>query len=128
MKILHALAGYLAVTTLPFHPFASAYPLAAIDYVGYMNTTQNHIDGAVMEHDLDSIAETVATQNHGDSALMKRVPGDIIEARQAEIIPEALLVFAIVGTIAVAVLWIGNDDKVRGILNYYDVRVPCRPL
>ena len=33
MKILHALVGYLAVTTLPFHPFAFASPLAAsIDY------------------------------------------------------------------------------------------------
>ena len=68
MKILHALVGYLAVTTLPIHPFAFASPLAAsinYDSDGYvnLNTTQNNlnIDGALMKHVLDSIVEACQT-------------------------------------------------------------------
>ena len=91
MKILHALVGYLAVTALPF---ALAYPLAAIDYDGYVNTAQNHIDGALMKLVLGTIAETcqtVTTQNHSDSVLMQRAPDDIIvEARQGFQVDPAL--------------------------------------
>ena len=119
MKILYTLVGYLAVTGLSFHSSAIAYPLAAtsstIDYDGCVNTTQNHIDGALMKHVLGSIVETCQTitmQNHNDSALMKRVPGDIIEARQLAI-PAVIAIIAIVGTIAISVTWIGNDDPVR---------------
>ena len=92
MKVVHALVGYLAVTALPFHRFAFASPLAAIYYDGYVNTTQNHTD----------------------SALMKRVPGDIIEARQVEFIPEALAVTALIVGVYVSLLWIHEDDPVRG--------------
>ena len=116
MKILHALVGYLAVTALPFHPFAFA-SLAAINYDGYVNTTQNHIDGALMKHVLGTIVETcqtVTTQNHEDNALMKRVPGDIlVEARQWEI-PIATLISFIVSGIILSLVWIGDDDPVRG--------------
>ena len=88
MKTLHVLVGYLAVTTLPF---AFASPLAAIDYDGYVNTTQNHID----------------------SALMKRVTGDIIEARQFEF-PSALLATVIIVDVVLAINFIKGDDSVRG--------------
>ena len=47
MKILHALLSYLAVTALPFQLFA--YSLAAIDYDGYVNSTQNHGDRALVK-------------------------------------------------------------------------------
>ena len=122
MTILHALVGYLAVTSLPFHQFAFASPLAAIDYDsdGYVNTNasmQNHVDGALMEHYLGSIAKTchtVHTQNHGDSALTKRVPGDIIEARQEELAPGVLTVIGIVSAITLSILWVEGDDSVRG--------------
>ena len=118
MKILHALVGYLAVTALPFHPFAFASPLAAIDYDGYVDATQNHIDGALTKHVLGTIVEkcqTVqgATQNHKDNALMKRVPGDIIEARQWEI-PVATLISVIVAGIFVSLVFIEEDPQVRG--------------
>ena len=119
MKILHALVGYLAVTALPFHPFAFASPLA-IDYDGYVNSTQNRIDSALMKHVLGSIIETCqtvtqATQNHKDSALMKRVHGDIIEARFGpEIVPPVLVVIAIVAAITLSIVWIESDDPVRG--------------
>ena len=121
MKILHALVGYLAVTALHFHPFAFA-SLAAVDYDsdGYVNTTQNHIDGALMKHVLGSIVETcqtVNTQNHKDSALMKRVSGDIIEARQGEIaVPIFGIIVLIVGSIFLKLAWDHdlNDDPVRG--------------
>ena len=116
MKILHGLVGYLAVTALPFHPFAFASPtrLAGIDYDGYANTSQNHIDGALMNHVLDTIVETcqtVTTQNHKDSALTKRVPGDIqvIEARQ-DAIPIAIAIAAIVTGIFLGIVWIESDD------------------
>ena len=130
MKILHALVGYLAVTALPFHPFAFASTLATIqvDYDGYVNTTQNPIDGALMKHVLDSIVgtcQTVAyhgdyvntTQNHrdSDSSLMKRIPGDVIEARAVPvIIPVALIIASIVVTVVLTVLWVKEDDPVRG--------------
>ena len=94
MKILHALVGYLAVTALPFHLFAFASPLAAIDHDGCVTMTQNYID----------------------SALMKRVPGDIMEARQAAVIvPIAInLVIAIVVDVVVIIDWISDNKKVRG--------------
>ena len=122
MKTLHALVGYLAVTTLPFHPFAFASPLAGMDYDGYVNTTQNHIDGALMKQALGSIVETcqcqtVTTQNHKDSALIKGPPGDIIKARQVPvgvIIPVALTIISIVVDVGVALWWISKDDPVRG--------------
>ena len=123
MKILHALVGYLAVI---FHTFAFASPLA-IDYDGYVNTTQNNIDGALMEHFLGTVVETcqtVTTPNHGDSALMKRVPSDIIEARQEELIPVALALIVIVVAIAGGLKWIDGDDPVR----CNDIKVPCRAL
>ena len=117
MKILHALVGYLAVTSLPFHPFTFASPLA-IDYDGYVNTTQNNIDGALVEHFLGTIVETcqtVTTPNHGDSALMKRlgVPGDIIEARQAENIPYLTIISLIVTAVLLIVGNIKDDNPVR---------------
>ena len=109
MNILHALVGYLAVTILPFHqgPFAFAHSLAAIDYYdGYVNTTQNPIDGALMKHVLESIVETckiATTQNYSD----------IIEARQAAI-PASGSILLDVADVIVAIVWIANDDKVRG--------------
>ena len=129
MKILHALAYYLAVTStaLPFYPFAFAYRLGAIDYDGYVNTTQNHIDGALMKHVLGSIVETCQTvTTHSDSALLKRVPGDIIEARQFEWdIPAAAIIIVSVTAIIIALAWIGDDEPVRGndvqfIVDHFD--------
>ena len=124
MRILHALVSYLAVIALPFHPFALAFQLAAIDYDGYVNTTQNHIDGAFMKQALGTIVETcqtVTTQNHKDGTLMKRVPGDIIKARQwpgtpgVVLIPVSILtVVAIVLGVTVGLIWITEDDQVRG--------------
>ena len=120
MMIFHALVGYLAVTALPFHPFAFASPLAAIDYDGYFKlntTTQNYIAGALVKQLPGSIAETsqtVTTQNHKDSALMKRVPGDIIEARQVPVaVPVILVIINIVSDVALSLLWIQGDDPVR---------------
>ena len=54
------MAADLAVTTLPTtHPFAFASPLAGIDSNdGYVDTTQNPIDGALLKHVLGSIVET----------------------------------------------------------------------
>ena len=63
------------IATLPFYPFALASPLAAIDHDGYYVKTM---------------------QNHSDSALMKRVPHDIIEARQVKVTPDPLTVVAII--------------------------------
>ena len=119
MKILHALVGYLAVTSVPFHPFAFASPLA-IDYDGYVNTTQNNVDGALMEHFLSTAVETchsqgVTTPTHGDSTLTKRpgVPGDIIEARQIEYVPFFLAVVALVSAVILGIAWIEDDNDVR---------------
>ena len=121
MKILHALVGYLAVISLPF-PFAFASPLE-IHYDGYVNST--NYNGALMEHFLGTIAETCQTvnmnrKNHSDGALMKRVPGDIqvIEARQEGIAPLGLLpqiaiVTAVLGTVALPLVWIASDKPVR---------------
>ena len=133
MKILHALVGYLAATALPFCPFAFAYPLAAIDYDGYVNTTQNNIDGALMKHLLGSIVETcqtVTTKNHSDIALMKRVPGDIIEARQLSA-PAVVLIISIVVVIGLSVYWISGDDPVRGndvefLVDHFDYKSSAR--
>ena len=116
MKTLHALVGYLSVTALPFYPFAFASSLAAIDYDGYVNTTQDHIDGALMKQALGTIVETcqtVTTQNYSDSALMKRVPGDIIEALQSAI-PVVGFIFFVVADVTLSVVWIESDDPVRG--------------
>ena len=118
MKTLQALVGYLAVTALPFYPFSFASPLAAIDNDGYVDTTQNHIDGALMKHVLGTIVETCqtvqgATQNHKDNALMKRVPGDTIEARQWEI-PVATVIFYTVAIVYFSLVLIAYDDGVRG--------------
>ena len=116
MKIRHALLGYLAVAALPFHVFA--YPLAAIDYDGYVNTTQNLIDAALMKDVLGNIVkacQTVTIKNHGDSALMNlSASGDIIEARQVLIVPEVFIIFAIVTDITLSILWVEHDDPVRG--------------
>ena len=122
MKILHALVGYLAITVLPFQPLAFASPLATIDNDGYVNKT--HIDGALIKHVLDNIVETcqtVTTQNLTGYDLMKRIPDDIIEARQAEILPAIAAITAIITTIAIGVLWIENDVPVRG--NYVEFLV-----
>ena len=129
MKILHALVGYLAVTTLPFHPFVFAFPLASIDYDsdGYvnLNTLQNHIDGALVKHVLGSIEETcktVTTQNHSDtSGIMNPVPasGDIIEARQdvpiagEAVMPPIFIISGILLAVAISLEWIAYDNPVR---------------
>ena len=132
MKMLHALVGYLAVTTLPFHPFAFAFPLASIDYDsadGFVNlnsTLQNHIDGALLKHVLVSIEETcktVTTQNHSDtSGLMNPVPasGDIIvEARQdvpiagEAVMPPIFIISGILLAVAISLEWIAYDNPVR---------------
>ena len=130
MQILHALVGYLAVTTLPFHPFAFASP-TTIDYDGYVNTTQNPIDDALMKHALGNIMETCQTinhhsgyvnttsQNHTDSQVMKRVPGDIIEARQAPppaaLAPVLGVTLIVVAAVLISIPLVGHhDNKVRG--------------
>ena len=118
MKILHAIVGYLAVTALPFSPFAFASPLAAIDYDGYVNTTQNHIDGNFMKHVLGRIVEiyhwqTVTAQNHSDSALMKRESVDDIDARQLPA-PVVVAIISLVAAVVLSLFWIGGDDPVRG--------------
>ena len=92
MKILYALVGYLAVTVLPF-AFASPLPVAAIDYDGYVNTTQHH----------------------SDSSLMKRVPGNIIKARQwVAVAPVFLAIDAIIAAVTLSVVWVESDEPVRG--------------
>ena len=104
MKILHVLVGYLAVIALPFHPFAFASPLAATDYDGYVDTKQNHKDGN----------------------LMKRVPGDIVEARQVAVaVPVVAFILFIVADIIYTVKLIARDDLVRGndvefLVEYFD--------
>ena len=107
MKILHALVGYLAVTALPFYPFSFAYPLATIDYDGYMNTTQNHVDGALTTKQvLGSVetCQTITTQNHSD----------IIEGRQYEVpIPVVVVILALVTAVSAIVTWITEDNPVR---------------
>ena len=119
MKILHTLVGYLAVTTLSFHLSAFASPLAVIDYDGYVDTAQNHIDDALMKNILGTIVETcqiVTTQNYSDSVFKKRVlpqAGDIIEARQLPV-PVVAIIILTVADVFIAVAWIGSDDPVRG--------------
>ena len=131
MKILHALVGYLAVTALPFQfPFAFAYPLAAIYYDGYVNATQKSIDGALVKHVLGRIVETcqtVITQKNGDNTLKKCVPGDIIKARQDEILAVPIIAFVsvIVIYVLVSIVWIAEDDTVRSngadfLVEYFD--------
>ena len=103
MKILHALAGYLAVMALPFHMlFVFASPLAAIHYDGYVNT-QNHT-GTLM-------------QNHSDNALMKFVPSDIIKAYRAAYVPKVLIIAAaIVVAIVLCIIWVRDDDLEEAII------------
>ena len=86
MKIV--LVGYLAITTLSF---AFASPLPAIDFDGYVNTTQNHSNIAPMKH----------------------VPGDFIEARQTDI-PIVASVILIVADVTFGLIWIQSDNPVRG--------------
>ena len=69
------------------------------------------------------------TQNHIDSALTKRVPGDIIDARQVEITIPAALIIAIVIDFAVIFDWITDNDKVRGndveiLVEHFDRLLP----
>jgi hypothetical protein len=136
MKMLHALVGYLTVTSLPFSPFAFATPLAGIYYDGYVDATQNNnLNSALMNHAIDNLLEAYvfqnlsgcvnATQTHSDSAaaLMKRVPGEIqvIEARHGQgweaLAPPTVVVAAIVAAVALSIVWIEGDDPVRGNLN-----------
>ena len=107
MKILfralvcHSILAQLALTALPlvFHPrpFAFAYPLALapnIDYYdGYVDTTQSQ----------------------SDSALIKRVPGDIVEARQAEVlVPIGPIIILTVVEVMLTIDYISEDNPVRG--------------
>ena len=105
MKILfralvcHSILAQLALTALPlvFHPrpFAFAYPLAPnIDYYdGYVDTTQSQ----------------------SDSALIKRVPGDIVEARQAEVlVPIGPIIILTVFEVMLTVDYVSGDNPVRG--------------
>ena len=117
MKILHvsALVGHLAVTALSFYPFTFASPLAAIDHDGYVNTTQNHTDSALMEHVLGSIVET--TEDYSDSgALIKHVPS-VIEARQLDVI-DVVIIIDIVAAVTSTILWIRTDDPVRANVEF----------
>jgi hypothetical protein len=71
-----------------------------------------------MEHVLNSIADTcqtVTTQNHTDNALMKRVPGDIIDARQIEIAPGPVvaIIIGIIATVTLIAYFIDGDDEKR---------------
>ena len=136
MKMLHVLVGYLTVIALPYpFAFASRVPLAMhydSDWDGYVNstTTQNTIDGALMEHILGTIKETCQTvtithrKSHGDSALMKRVPGDIqvIEARQEGYVPDVEAITVVIAAVLIAMYWIGSDNPVRFNVS----RVPCK--
>ena len=120
MKMLHALVGYLTVTALPFYSFAfAASPLASINYDGYANKT--HIDGALIKQVLDSIVEacqTLTTPKHDDSTIMKRhdVSGDMMEARQElpPPMPTPVLIGLLVAAVVVGIIWIVEDDPVRG--------------
>ena len=67
-----------------------------------------------MKHVLGSIVDTcqtVTTQNHKDCALMKRVPGNVIEARQW-VIPVIVVVTVLVNGIMLGLLLIEDDDPV----------------
>ena len=124
MKILQGLVGYLAVTALPFHPFSvAASPLASINFDGYANKT--NIDDALIKQVLDYVdsikdtCQTVTTKKRSDGTLMNHVSGqgDIIEARQEEPIPPPpaeLLVGAIIFTVILGILWITEENQVRG--------------
>ena len=118
--ILHSLVYYLVVTALPFHLFAFASPLTAFDNDGYVTAAQleNHIDIDLMNHFLGNITETCqtgTTRNHSDTAVIKRAPGDIIEGRQVEgAVVDALIVISIVTVVTLSILWIVDDNAVRG--------------
>ena len=111
MKILHVLVGYLVITALPFQVLVLPSQLAAIDYDGYVNTTEYHIDSGLTKQ-----APGIETQNQKDSVLLKHVSGDVIEARQAGIIiPVAFTIISIVAEVGGALWWIKKDDPaVRG--------------
>ena len=82
---------------------------------------QNHIDVALMKHVLDSIVDTcqtVTTQNHKDCALMERVPGNVIEARQWEVIPIAALIVITVNGIIISLIFIEGDNPVINKLKF----------
>ena len=115
MKILHALVGYLTLTALPF---ALASPLAAIDYNGYVDsdTTQSHIDIALMKRALGRVVKTRQTdtaQIHSDNALIMKPASDTTEACQLAIPIATLVIFAVVG-ILFSIPWIEQRDKVSG--------------
>ena len=115
MKMLHALIGYLVVTTLPLYPFAFAASPLAFNYDGHANKT--HIDSALIKQAFDNIVEecqTVTTQSHGDSAFMKHVSSDIIEARQEAPSPNPYLIGLILATVVAGIIWIVEDNTVRG--------------
>ena len=125
MKTLLALVqvGYLAASvTVPVTslPFSLPFPLAAIDCDGFVNATQYHIYSAPIKHVLASIVETgqtVTSQNNKDSALTgtKHGPGDIIEARQGEVvIPVVFIILEIAVDISLILDWIADDKSVRG--------------
>ena len=99
-----------------------------MDYDGYVNsTTQKPIDSALMGHVLAGIvqacqsdayhgdyANTTRNRRDSDNALMKRMPGDIVEARFAELVPTALIIIGIVVAVTLSIIWIESDDPVRG--------------
>lgn len=92
--------------------------MPAIDYHDgrYVNTcTRNHIDAnGALGSTVDSEICQMPNQNHADRALMKRVPGVIIEKRQAEFAPPVLAVIATVAAITLSIIWVEIDDPVRG--------------
>ena len=75
-----------------------------------------------MKQVLDSIVEachwqTVTTQKHDDSTIMKRhdVSGDMMEARQElPPIPNPIFIGLLVTAVIVGIVWIVQDDPVRG--------------
>ena len=123
MKMLQALVGYLAVTALPFYPFAfAASQLESINYDGYANNLETHIDGALMKQVIGSIVEscqTITTPKHSDGTFkfMKHhdVSGDILEARQeVDPSPTPIIIGVIIIVVILGIIWIVDDNSVRG--------------
>ena len=85
----------MAVTSLSFHPFAFASPLA-IDYDGYVNTTQNNIDSALIEH-LYTPADTIEARQEGG-------PGPYFGVAA---------VITIIFAVALGLDWMDHDQPVR---------------
>ena len=79
-----------------------------------------------MKHFLGNIVETCQTvTTHSDCALLKRVPENIIEARQFDDIPITVAIIAIVGSYILTLFWMLDDMPVRGsdvefILDHFD--------